>query len=94
MNPEINKIVDEDKKIITKDGFFSNQSMIENTLNNNSTNFQRQKPKRFWEVKSKKSKGDDQTNEPVSKKQNKKAQIFNEDIQKVAKEEGVSLSKA
>lgn len=40
VHPEINKIVEEDNKAATKEGLFSNQSRVENTLNKKSTTFQ------------------------------------------------------
>ena len=53
VNPEINKIVIEDNKEVSKEAFFSNQSKVENTLNKNSSTFQRKKPKQNWKVKQK-----------------------------------------
>lgn len=65
VKPEINKIVNEDNKEVLKEGFFWNQSAIENNLNKSSSTFQRQKLKRNWEVKSLKSTVVKQTNETV-----------------------------
>ena len=45
VNPEINKVVVEDNKEATKEGFFSNQSIVENNLNKNSLAFQRSQQK-------------------------------------------------
>ena len=53
-NPEVNKIVDEDKKETTKERFLSNQSTVENTLNKNSSTFQRKNQKGFRKLKQKK----------------------------------------
>ncbi|XP_023759875.1 uncharacterized protein LOC111908280 [Lactuca sativa] len=41
---EFNKMVKEDNKKISDEGFFSNQSTVENNLTKNSSVFQRQKP--------------------------------------------------
>ena len=54
VNPKLNKLVEEDNKDVTKDGFYSNQSTVENGLSKSSKTFQRQKPKRAWEVKNRK----------------------------------------
>ena len=94
MNPEINKIVVEDNKEVSKEGFFLIQSTVENTLNKTSSTFQRQKPKRTWEVKTEKVNDEKQSNELVYQNQKTKTQIFNEQLQKVSKEEGISMSKA
>ena len=80
---EINKIVDEDNKGVSKEGFFSNQITVENTLNKNSSTFQRQKPKQNWEVKKEKVNVVEPSKEPVFQNQNSKAQIFYEQIQKI-----------
>ena len=65
VKPEINKLVEEDNKKASKDGFFSNQSIIENNMTKNSYTFPRKKPSQTWIVKTDKSQVEKQTNVKV-----------------------------
>lgn len=94
VNPEKNKLVEEDNKDVRKEGFYLNQSIVENSLNKNSTTWQRQKPKRVWEVRTEKSSVVNQTKETVSKSQKTKTQVYNESDQKFVSEEGISTTKS
>ncbi|XP_052619539.1 uncharacterized protein LOC128125946 [Lactuca sativa] len=53
---EFNKMVEDDNKKTSNEGFFSNQSIVENNLTKNSYTFQRQKPQRKWVAKTEISK--------------------------------------
>lgn len=85
---------DEDNKEATKEGFFSNESTVENNLNKNSFTFQTQNPKRVWEVKKAKIVDEKLSNEYDSPTQTSKAQMFIAKIQEISKDEGKSMSKA
>nr|KAJ0207989.1 hypothetical protein LSAT_V11C500266000 [Lactuca sativa] len=54
IKPEFNKMVENDNKRSTTEGFFANQNTVENNLTQNSYVFQRQKSSQKWVVKGEK----------------------------------------
>lgn len=56
VKPEFNKMIEEDNKRSTDEGFFANQNIVENNITKNSYVFQKQKSKELWVVKSEKQK--------------------------------------
>lgn len=94
MKPEISKLVEEDNKKVSKEGFFSNQSTIENNLTRNSYTFQHQKPSRTWVVKTETLKPEKQTITNISETTIEKGQTQKENVQNISKENVISMNKA
>ncbi|XP_052622499.1 uncharacterized protein LOC128127833 [Lactuca sativa] len=108
IKPEFKILVEEDNKKTSDEGFFSNQSTIENNLTKNSYIFQRQKPKRIWVEKSKLEKKIVNTTENVfTKHDNVKPEIkevnkaiklnskeFKAQVEKFSKENNISKHQA
>ncbi|XP_052624916.1 uncharacterized protein LOC128132402 [Lactuca sativa] len=94
IKPEFNNLVGEDNKKASKEGFFANQSTVENNLTKNSYTFQRQKPQRKQVEKSENS---NEVPKPVENASNHvkiNFQEFKEQIEKISKESGISKRQA
>ena len=88
-------MVEEDNSKTTEEGFFVNQTTVENTLTKNSYIFQRQKPQKQWIEKSKvekeKMKIVEKEKETVVKLNSKE---FKDQIDKFSKENNISKRQA
>lgn len=94
VKPEFNKMIEEDNKTASKEGFFSNQSTVKNNHTTNSYSFQVQKPQRTWVVKTKQSKTEKPLIEVVSQKLKLDDQIFKDKVKKISKENEISKIQA
>ena len=92
---EFNKLVEEENKHTSDEGFFANQSTIENNHTNNTNSFQRQKPQRKWVKKHKVSKEiSKQADEEVEQVVKINSQAFKDQIEKFSKDNGTSKRQA
>ncbi|XP_023757104.2 uncharacterized protein LOC111905646 [Lactuca sativa] len=95
IKPELKKFVEEDNSKTTDEGFFANQSTVENNLTKNSYVFQRQKPQTKWvqklKIEKENSKQVVKENENFFKLNSKE---FKDQIDKFSKENNISKRQA
>ncbi|XP_023733619.1 uncharacterized protein LOC111881461 [Lactuca sativa] len=95
VKPKFKKLVKEDNLKTTYDGFFLNQSTVENNLTKNSYVFNRQKPQRKWVEKSQTVK---EVLEPIVVETEKLVKLnskeFKDQVDKFSKENNISKRQA